>query len=76
MDGKLCVSSRQKEDLIKFSHYFFFETIMPETLLELSDEDTVGFKFSNEEKLNSDAVFDEMFTKIVNNQAVDFSSFY
>lgn len=74
--GELKVEAQAKADLIKFAHYFFFETIMPETLLKLEDEDVVGFKFETETELNEDLVFEDMFRKIRYKEPVDFSSYY
>lgn len=73
---ELCVDEQAKEDLIKFAHYFFFETIMPETLLVLAGEETEGYKFKTESELDRDKVFEHMFRGIERKEALDFSSYY
>ena len=76
LKGKLIVTEERKERLFRYLHYFFFMRTMPQTLVEIIDTVPQGFKFTTEEELDADSVFDDMFKKINNQEPMDFSGFY
>ncbi|MDR1522236.1 MAG: hypothetical protein LBS28_05240 [Streptococcaceae bacterium] len=74
-DG-LIVSENQIINLYKFSYYYFFKIVMPETLIELKNNIPLNFKFKNEKELNSNLELEYLYRCIVSNTEPDFSEFY
>lgn len=76
MNGELVVTEDRINRLFKYLHYFFFMRTMPQTLVEIKDTIPQGYLFKNEDEMNSDPVFEDMFKKITNKEPMDFSRFY
>ncbi|MDR0676937.1 MAG: hypothetical protein LBF97_07885, partial [Elusimicrobiota bacterium] len=74
----LIVSESKIKNLYKFFFYFFFECIMPETLIEFKDKGMmpIKFKFKSEEELNNNEELDYLFNCIEKNIKPNFSKFY
>ncbi|MCI8403024.1 MAG: hypothetical protein HFI38_13195 [Lachnospiraceae bacterium] len=74
--GELVVTKERKDRLFKYLHYFFFMRTMPQTLVDIKDTIPRGYLITNEDEMNKDPVFDDMFNKITNKEPMDFSRFY
>lgn len=74
--GLLVVDDDRKERLFRYLHYFFFMRTMPQTLVDIHDTVPQKYLFKNEDELNHDEVFEELYRCIENKQEMDFSRFY
>lgn len=76
LDNGLEVTEAQYEKLLKFSYYYFFEVVMPETLIDVKNTVPYGFKFNNEIELKNNKELDYIYDCIENDKKVNFDKFY
>lgn len=72
----LKVTDEQYENLLKFSYYYFFEKVMPETLVDIKDTVPYNFKFTNEQELMNNEELDYLYNCIENDIDINFNEFY
>ena len=76
LENGLEVTEAQYEKLLTFSYYYFFEVVMPETLLDIKDTVQYRFKFNNEMELKNNKELDYLYDCIENDKKINFDKFY